>query len=758
MEKQTKVSIIIPNKNSAHMMKDFFESALLSTYKNFEIIVNDDVTSSDNLQTLCEEYKTKGLNIIYLRENISMAQGRKSGSKHATGYILLHLDSDMRISKGLLSECVEKINSGYDALVIPEDSYGEGFWAKVKWLEKKCYQGVEWMESLRCVKKDVYEKLGGHNEQMVFSEDKDFDIRVHNAGYKIGRTESIIRHYEGKLTFWKTISKKQNYSKTSDVFQNNNSINFKYSISYFWQYWFYLTFKRYFIFIKNYKYIFTHPILYLGLWIMKTGEYAAAALGILKNKLSNNMKQTSIIKILILALLVTNTAFADIVRHEVNFAKKTSNFGTDLQKQINECFDKKSCEGIILPPGYFYLDRSIYLQDNMSLTGSTSTRKTVLLIAPTVKNAVIVNNGNSNNIHISNLVLDLHLVRNDTRTSGLNIRNSSGLDLQNIDILNATTNSLSITGSSTDKTICSNLNLANININKTSTTSASGVVISNCQNIVADTLKVLGVGKDGLVLDRVTNSTIQNSTFEGNGGNGISLSSSAQINLSNSTSTKNILNGLNIVGTTTDSKIFGTFFTMNSKNGISIAGKGVQNLEFNSNTISQNKNSGLAVSGNNNVSVLNNYFEKNENDALSVAGIKNVTISGNKFNQNKQDGIQVGNLANTIKITDNEIVDTGFIATDTKVKTSGINLVKGAENIVVEHNVVKNDVGTTSDYGLLVNDGVSKVFAKNNTFDGNSVAEVKFGTNTSNVCIYGDKSMTNWVQMKCFVQKLILNI
>jgi FkbM family methyltransferase len=270
------VSIIVPTRNSEHLMTDFFNSSLNSKFKNFEIIVNDDVRSADNLQNICNYYISKGLNVKYIRENKSMAQGRVSGSAHAIGDIILHLDSDMRISRELIGECVDKINEGFDALVIPEESYGIGFWARVKWLEKKCYDNVEWMESLRCIRISVYNEVGGHNLEMVFSEDKDLDIRVREAGYRIGRTENGIRHFEGELKLLGTLKKKMGYSKTSGLFKNSHPMHYRKQGN---------IFLRYYLYLINIKYLFTNPLIYTGLIFLKTGEFLAVVFGILKSKI-----------------------------------------------------------------------------------------------------------------------------------------------------------------------------------------------------------------------------------------------------------------------------------------------------------------------------------------------------------------------------------------------------------------------------------------------------------------------------------------
>jgi len=272
------VSVIIPTRNSKINLITLLNSFLDSKYKNFEIIINDDVISDDNTDALCKEYKSKGLKIIYKKENKSMAQGRKRGVDFASGDILLHLDSDMKITPNLLSECVELIQNGADAIVIPEESFGTTFWAKCKWLEKKCYNGNINIESLRCIKKDIYTEIGGHNENMVFSEDKDLDIRVREAGYKITRSKSFLWHNEGDLYLLKTLKKKLGYSKTANIFAEIHPKEFKWQAN---------PINRYIIFLKNIKYLFIHPIVYIGMLYMKTLEYMFAFYGIVVSKFKN---------------------------------------------------------------------------------------------------------------------------------------------------------------------------------------------------------------------------------------------------------------------------------------------------------------------------------------------------------------------------------------------------------------------------------------------------------------------------------------
>lgn len=211
------ISVVIPVYNGGHFLVECLRSLANQYYESYEVIVNDDPRSTDDAEGVVEEMRGKGMNVRYLRRNTSMALGRKEGAAVAKGEVLVHLDVDMQISGGLLGECAELIESGYDALVIPEESYGTSFWAMCRWLERKCYTGVEPLEALRCIRNDIYRELGGHNPEMVYFEDKDFDLRVRRQGYEVGSTENLIHHNEGDLSLRVILRKRVGYARSAVI-------------------------------------------------------------------------------------------------------------------------------------------------------------------------------------------------------------------------------------------------------------------------------------------------------------------------------------------------------------------------------------------------------------------------------------------------------------------------------------------------------------------------------------------------------------
>ncbi len=280
------ISIIIPTKNAAGHLKNLLPSLVGQTYKDFEVIINDDKATSDDTKSLLKKFENK-IKIKYVHENVSMAQGRKSGAKHTGGKYQLHLDADMSLSPRVLKFCLKEIHKGYDALVIPEISYGKGYWTKVKAFERSLYVGDSTRESARFIKSAVYESIGGHNPKMVLSEDKDLDLRVRKAGFRVGRINEPIYHNEGNLSLKKDLQKKFFYGQTAHVFIAENpkhafnQANLIFRAAYF----------------RHWKKLLTHPDLSLGMFLMKILETLAALWGLITtiqviftNKTLENLK------------------------------------------------------------------------------------------------------------------------------------------------------------------------------------------------------------------------------------------------------------------------------------------------------------------------------------------------------------------------------------------------------------------------------------------------------------------------------------
>lgn len=209
------VSIVIPTVNSGLFLENTFKSIKSQTYKNVETIVVDG-QSRDNTLILAKRYKAI---VFQLKTNLPKGTfdapyRRNYGVKKSKGEYVYYVDADMELSPTLIEEAVRLCQGKYDALILPEDSFGEGAWANAKNLERRCYWGDNLIESPRFFKKSVWEAVGGLDESLAGGrDDGDLYEKLKEKNYKIGRTKSLVMHNEGKLTASRLFWKKYMYGK-----------------------------------------------------------------------------------------------------------------------------------------------------------------------------------------------------------------------------------------------------------------------------------------------------------------------------------------------------------------------------------------------------------------------------------------------------------------------------------------------------------------------------------------------------------------
>mgnify|MGYP001582442359 CR=1 FL=1 len=272
------VSIIIPTKNSAEFFENCLRSINEQTYKDIEIIVIDS-HSIDKTIYLAKKYKCK----IYTytpklkRGSFDASIKRNYGVKKSKGKYIYWVDADMELSKKLIEETVDKCKLGADAIILPEDSFGTGMWARAKNLERRCYWGDNTVESPRFFKRVVWDNIGGFDESLGAGGD-DFDLhrKCLEKGYKVERTKNIVMHNEGNLSLRKLIKKHFMYGRdVLKYFQKRPKASL---ISYS---------PIRLAYIRNYKLFLSRPIDACSFIIMRTTENLAGIIGILYSFIDN---------------------------------------------------------------------------------------------------------------------------------------------------------------------------------------------------------------------------------------------------------------------------------------------------------------------------------------------------------------------------------------------------------------------------------------------------------------------------------------
>ena len=273
------MSVIIPTLNCSHLISDCLESIHRQTYKSIEIVVVD-AFSRDGTAEIAER---NGAKVVKFGPRQSMPFEKFFGTPHqqnygahvSTGKFIYLVDSDMRLTDKVIETCVDKAKSEETpALIVPEISYGEGFWCRCKVLERSLHRGNDALEAPRFLSRQVWNELGGVDPSLGGFYDWDLADRLRRDGHRIGRIDEAVFHFEGKLNIRWTMRKKYIYGKTAIPYLRRRKRDFLRS-----KYVDRITPLR-ILYLRKLPLLAHHPSIALGIAIMKFCEFGAAGAGI----------------------------------------------------------------------------------------------------------------------------------------------------------------------------------------------------------------------------------------------------------------------------------------------------------------------------------------------------------------------------------------------------------------------------------------------------------------------------------------------
>ena len=175
------VSVIIPTYQSARTLQSCIQSVQAQTYPNIEILVVDN-SSTDGAREIAESC---GARVIVCGPERSAQVN--AGARAAAGEFVYRIDGDFVLDPEIVSACVALLQSGTcDAVVTPNRSTGDGWWARVRALERDTYLGDDLMVAARFLRRSFFLELGGLDESLNACEDLDFHLRLQQRGYRTG--------------------------------------------------------------------------------------------------------------------------------------------------------------------------------------------------------------------------------------------------------------------------------------------------------------------------------------------------------------------------------------------------------------------------------------------------------------------------------------------------------------------------------------------------------------------------------------------
>jgi len=269
----SRVTVIVTTKNSAGTLEACLDSLKKQTVGDLEILVIDNF-SKDATPQIARRFANK-----FEQIGPERSRQRNRGAELASGSWLLFLDSDMILAPENVAECLAEQERGFLAVIIPEVSKGHGYWAAVKALERACYVGDDSIEAARFIQRELFRDVGGFDEDLTGPEDWELTARIRLAGTPIGRTNTPLIHDEGHLRLKETVRSKFYYGRTMPRYLRKHPSTSRGQLTFFRP-----------AFFRHRALLLRHPFLTTGMFVMKTAEAGAGAMGMVSGLIKDRRR------------------------------------------------------------------------------------------------------------------------------------------------------------------------------------------------------------------------------------------------------------------------------------------------------------------------------------------------------------------------------------------------------------------------------------------------------------------------------------
>jgi glycosyltransferase involved in cell wall biosynthesis len=212
------VSIIIPCRNEAKFIEKCLDSLIEQNYpkEKMEILVVDGM-SEDKTREIIKDYLSEYRFIRFLDNPKKFTPfGFNIGIKQSRGNIVIRMDAHTTYQNDYISKCLKYLykyntdNVGGITKILPSKdnligkaialSLSNSFGVGNAYYKAGQPAKPRWVDTVfgGCYKKEVFEKIGLFNENLVRSQDLEFNLRLKKAGGKILLVPEIVSYYYAK--------------------------------------------------------------------------------------------------------------------------------------------------------------------------------------------------------------------------------------------------------------------------------------------------------------------------------------------------------------------------------------------------------------------------------------------------------------------------------------------------------------------------------------------------------------------------------
>jgi len=204
-----KISIVVPCRNELNYIKVCIDSILNQDYENLELLVCDGM-SDDGTRDILASYL--GNDKIKVLDNVAQITpiALNLGIQNATGEIIIIFGAHAIMNSDYVSKCIEtfaidhsigcaggvlnQVNEN-DAAATISLAMSSIFGVGNAYFRTGTKSGYVDTVAFGAYKKEVFEKIGFFDDELVRNQDDEFNFRVLQAGYKIYLNKEIQADY-----------------------------------------------------------------------------------------------------------------------------------------------------------------------------------------------------------------------------------------------------------------------------------------------------------------------------------------------------------------------------------------------------------------------------------------------------------------------------------------------------------------------------------------------------------------------------------
>lgn len=200
------LSIVLPIKNEVNFIEKIILDLLNQNYPKdrFEIIIVDGLSNDGSLDIL-KKFEASFNNIFCFSNPITTTPTNLNiGIKQAKGDFIIRMDGHVEIDNNFFLENIRTMeekkvaisggpiihegsnNFAKGTAIAMSDSMGIG-----NANHRKIFNGYVEGVAFPCIKREVFEKIGFFDEDLIRCQDEEFNYRVKKAGYRIYQSSKI---------------------------------------------------------------------------------------------------------------------------------------------------------------------------------------------------------------------------------------------------------------------------------------------------------------------------------------------------------------------------------------------------------------------------------------------------------------------------------------------------------------------------------------------------------------------------------------